>query len=239
MLHHDGGQYGGRSYSGPPPQSYEYNQQPQPIQDRYRGQQSYEYYQQPQPVQDQYRGQRSYEGYQQQPQPIQDQYQRQRSYEGYQQEPQPIPGAQSYEYYQRQPQPIQRKSSGQQQQYVSTPYTANVPSLQPSPYAAPAVLQPAPPQQSVHRPPRTQTPHQGADVRRRASFSGEKPLRSAMNRMDSLARTPTNSSTRVDPGAPALVSLAEIHFMRALLFYPLFFCPPVCPFHVKTTCSCQ
>jgi len=138
------------------------------------------------------------------------------------------------QYYQQPPQPIQQQYSGQQQQqqqYASTPFTANIPFPQPSPYAAPATLQPAPPQQPAHRPPRTQTPHPGASLnRKRASSNGQKPLRSAMKdpersrstiaangtsttlrqrrqsagtelrpRMDSIARTRTNSSTRVDP----------------------------------------
>jgi hypothetical protein len=159
------------------------------------------------------------------------------------------------QYYQQHPQPIQQQYSGQQQQYSGTPYVGTVPFPQPSPYAAPSVLQPVASQQSTHHPQRTQTPH--PNTRRHSSSAhARRPLRSAMKdpersrsnsasghhlstpvsrtrrqsggteirpRMDSISRTRTNSSSRVDPGTLNPTSLlAEMPFHDSALSFLLF-----------------
>ena len=117
------------------------------------------------------------------------------------------------QYYQQQPQPIQHQYSGQQQQYSATPYAGTVPFPQPSPYAAPATLQPVASQQSTHRPPRTQTPHPSTSSRRRAGSATRKPLRSAMKDAERSRSTSANGNhlsvagsqrTRRQSGGPEL-----------------------------------
>ena|SRR5216684_3715902 len=99
------------------------------------------------------------------------------------------------QYYQQPPQPIQQQYSGQQQQqYGSTSYGGgNVPfpQPQPSPNNVPAVLQPPAPQQPVHRPPRSQTPHPTVS-RRRAGSSTRKPIKSALKDPDRNRRNSAN-----------------------------------------------
>lgn len=108
------------------------------------------------------------------------------------------PQQQSYgypaQYYQQQqqqqpppPPPIQHQYSGQQSQYVSTPYAGTVPFPQPSPYSAPPPLQSVPSQPPVRRPPRTQTPH--PHTRRHASSGASRngqarPMRSALKKRE-------------------------------------------------------
>ena len=114
------------------------------------------------------------------------------------------------QYYQQQPQPIQQQYSGQQpQQYSGTPYAGTIPFPQPSPYAAPSVLQPVSSQQSAHRPPRTQTPH--PNTRRHSSSANtRRPLRSAMKDPERSRSNSTNghhlsapvSRTRRQSGGP-------------------------------------
>jgi hypothetical protein len=108
-------------------------------------------------------------------------------------------GQQTYnypgQYYQQPPQPIQQQYSGQQQQYGSTPYAGTVPFPQPSPNPVPAALQPPAPQQPVHRPPRTQTPHPSVTRRRASSNNTKRPIKSALkdpdrNRTSSTANGP-------------------------------------------------
>lgn len=179
-------------------------------------------------------------------------------------------GQQTYpyagQYYQQppQPQPIQQQYSGQQP-YGSTPYAGNIPFPQPSPNPVPAVLQPSAPQQSVHRPARTQTPHPSV-TRRRASSNTRKPIKSALKdpernrtssangpllsvpvsrtrrhssgaenrpRMNSIARSRTNSSSRTDPGARAHIRLVPGPFLIAI-FILLILC-----FFAKTTFFCR
>jgi len=117
------------------------------------------------------------------------------------------------QYYQQQPQPIQQQYSGQQQQYSATPHVGTVPFPQPSPYAAPATLQPVASQQSTHRPPRTQTPHPSTSSRRRTGSATRKPLRSAMKDPERSRSTPANGNhlsvagsqrTRRQSGGPEL-----------------------------------
>lgn len=162
-------------------------------------------------------------------------------YSGQQQQTYTYPG----QYYQQPPQPIQHQYSGQQQQqqqqqqYGSTPYAGTVPFPQPSPNPVPSVL---PPQQQVHRPARTQTPHPSVSRKRASSNATKRPIKSALKdpdrnrtssangpllsvpaprtrrhssgaenrpRMNSIARSRTNSSSRTDPG-----TRDHIHFCR-------------------------
>jgi hypothetical protein len=102
------------------------------------------------------------------------------------------------QYYQQQPQPMQHQYSGQQQQYVSTPYVGNVPFPQPSPYSAPPPLQAAPSQPpSVRHVPRAQTPH--PRTRRHTNSGASKhgrarPLRPAIKNVDRTRSTSANVS---------------------------------------------
>jgi hypothetical protein len=119
-------------------------------------------------------------------------------YSGQQQQTYTYPG----QYYQQppQPQPIQQQYSGQQQQYGSTPYAGTVPFPQPSPNTVPAVLQPPAPQQPVHRPARTHTPHPSVSRRRASSNATKRPIKSALKDPDRNRTSSVNGPLLSVPG---------------------------------------
>ena len=107
------------------------------------------------------------------------------------------------QYYQNQPQPIQHQYSGQQQQYVSTPYAGTVPFPQPSSYDAPSIIHAAPSQPPVHRPPRTQTPHPHRRHTTTGTGSGSaRPLRPAIKKKQRISSLSANGTVPV--AAPIL-----------------------------------
>jgi hypothetical protein len=157
------------------------------------------------------------------------------------------------QYYQQPPQPIQHQYSGQQQQYGSTPYAGTVPFPQPSPNTVPAVLpaqQPVHRPQRTHTPHptvsrrransnTTKKPIKSAmkDPERNRTSSVNGPLLSvnvprtrrhssgAENRprVNSIARSRTNSNSRTDPGARAHIRLCRDAFHDNAYFLSLFF----------------